>query len=323
MFVQVIQGQVSRCCRGPAGVRPVGRRSWRRARPAGSARPRGVTADGQSIARRPVRVRGRRPAQQRPARAGRVVGTDREAVHRRADVPGQHRGRRRHRRRPGPGRLRAGHPGPHQRPGAGPRADVAGRGAWAGFRPDILGSLGIGHEDGEYTDGPVLHLGGRRPRGRAQGGAARAAGSRWRRWASSRSASPPSSTSRRRGCNSPALTQRRRVQQPGGQPRRLKVVRSSPSSLTDCPIGVPSGDRLVVLVVDPRQRAQRGRARQCVLARVGAAARVAVVAHRPASSRTAPRRAVLARCRHRRPAGRAGTSPGPDEPACAIVIPWG
>jgi hypothetical protein len=22
---------------------------------------------------------------------------------------------------------------------------------WAGFRPDILGSLGIGHENGEYT----------------------------------------------------------------------------------------------------------------------------------------------------------------------------
>ena len=70
------------------------------------------------------------------------------------------------------------------------------------FRPDILGSLGIGHEDGEYTAVAVLHLGGGGPRGRAKERRP-SCRSRWRRWASSRSASRPSSTSRTPWLHSP------------------------------------------------------------------------------------------------------------------------
>ena len=63
---------------------------------AGSGRTGGVTEDGRFIAPGPFRVRGRRPAQQRTARAGPVVGGDRQPVRRRADIPRQHRRRRGH-----------------------------------------------------------------------------------------------------------------------------------------------------------------------------------------------------------------------------------
>ena len=47
---------------------------------------------------------------------------------------------------------------------------------WQAFRPDILGTVRSDHEGGEWTMAIYFTLRGRRPRGREEGAARRAAG---------------------------------------------------------------------------------------------------------------------------------------------------
>ena len=134
----------------------------------------GVTEDGTFLATARFESRTRRARGWRATRAGPLVVGDVAGSSRQAHVPRQQRGRRGHAGRSGPGRLRAGHPGPHQRSPTQAR-EVMNEGPddWSSFRPDMLGSLGVGHDEGAYT--VVLYFVEEGPRG-AQGAAGRAQG---------------------------------------------------------------------------------------------------------------------------------------------------
>ena len=174
MFVQVIQGGPQIRKRWRAAV-DRWRRSWRLARPAGSAppagslrtagssrwsdssprRPPGATATGPSRARGGPRRRKLFDGERRSRTARDVTSTA---------------------RRPGPGRLRPGDAGPEQRPGAGQGN------SWT--RTGQVGGVASRHDRQRRDrprrwrlhDGHVLHVGGGGPRGRAQGGSAGDAG---------------------------------------------------------------------------------------------------------------------------------------------------
>jgi hypothetical protein len=124
----------------------------------------------------PLRVRGGGPAQQRPARAGPLVGRDLQAVLWRGQLPRQQRRHRRPGRGPRRGRLRPGHAGPRHRPRPGAGADGPGLGGLGRLPPRHHRQRGRGPRGRRLHHGRLLHLRGRGPRGRTQGAAPAAEG---------------------------------------------------------------------------------------------------------------------------------------------------
>ena len=149
MFAQVIKGKVS----DPEAVKTATER-WVKA---GPKRGRLAGLHRGNNGRRPVRhgcafrVRGGGSPQQRSPRTGQMVGGDGEAVRRRCDLPGQLRRDSRPAGRPGHSWLRADHAGPCTDPERAKELMSKDADKWAAFRPDVIGSVTVGHDDGAYT----------------------------------------------------------------------------------------------------------------------------------------------------------------------------
>ena len=192
MFVQIIEGRTS----DAAGLMRMGERWEAELRPGATGflgATIGVTADGRFINARPLRVRGRRPCQQRTPGAGRMVDRDGEALRRRGVVHRHHRHHRVARWRLQSGRLRPGDEVDRR----GPGHDRTFRSADARLRRHpsrrdrrLPGLDGTRH----VRRGRLLHVGEGRSRGREGRNARRHAGDdgRVRRYSRER---PSTSTS--------------------------------------------------------------------------------------------------------------------------------